>query len=93
MFGNKNEAKPTPVDGLDSSTSTNPDKVTHFVNKGQGTELPVEYITDRDGNKHIVDGNHRLEAARQRGDTHISARESSLPDEIKRNWLGIKRSG
>lgn len=64
-------------------------QVAYFTDYGEGFDTPVEYITGPDGKQYIVDGNNRYFAALQRGDEEISAKESTLPDDVKEEWSDI----
>lgn len=76
-----------PIDSLLPTANVNPEKVAHFKNRGEGYDQPVEYVMGSNGEKLIQDGNHRVWAARERGDQTIKAKESELPEGIKQRWL------
>lgn len=87
MFGKRNSSKED-LSNLNPTGNVNPDKVKHFQSGGAGSDEPVEYIVDENGDKYIVDGNHRVFAKLANGETVIDARESDLPEKVKRSWLG-----
>lgn len=61
--------------GLDEIVPTryNPDAAKIKLYAGLGTEAPPIVVVDKPGGYHVIDGHHRLEAAKIRGESSVAA--------------------
>ena len=64
-----------------------PKKVEYFQKGGVGSDEAVGYFTGPDGQKYVVDGNHRVMAKLANGDEYTEAEEIDLPEDTKKSWF------
>lgn len=83
----KEDPKPVPTNELLPTSHVDPKKVEYFKAGGKGKDEPVGYVVGEDGQKYLVDGNHRVMAAIANNEPYTSAGEVDLPEDVRKGWF------